>query len=342
MSQAGDALEASATRVRALLAAGDISDEKARSLLAEALYRHRVIDIEMRRYGVPEDIWPEVRGRALVTVAVKIMNSEDFRAGDESSFAAFAFHAARFAVMSAVRDERRQSGRFPLADDIPDVEDVQTPAPGSEGVLDRLDALSYNRMRGPRKTHVGALAVRVALGLPEMVRPADASARTRILGMLSEDPSLAHRVVKALAEGEDTDPLLALPWVFYDEDALRIVHRLDARVAHELARSAVEDYPRPPVRPMRRLIANVVSMSEDPAWKELAPALVEAFVMTECDSMRSDPAELDELLARALAAPGAPIGTSPVVALRKLRETLISYVPVPKRQDIEQTKKDTE
>lgn len=325
--------------LRSSLDSGSITDAQARAQLADATFRANIVVIAMRRLTVGADIWSEVLSRATTALTVKIMDPQSFdfdrRRPDGSpvSFASFIFNAAGYAVRQAVRDERSQRGRFPVSEDIPDVEAEPEAVAKDYPVLERLEDLSFSRMRGTKRTHVGALALRVAFGLPDILRPADARARQDLLRSLT--PGAALSTVLALLAGDDVDPLLALPWAHYDADALRIVNELGSESAHALAASAAEDLPRPPQRPMRRFVRDVIRAGDGPAWEEFAAELAEEFMLAECDSDECDAARLDTLVREASNWPGAPLGDSRVVVWGRLRSILLTHVPMPGRSDIE-------
>lgn len=347
--------------------------------LAEEAFRVDIPGIAIASVRVPADEFQEVRGRVAETLTVKILRRPEEGGYDlfrlsrgrdtPASFSSYAFHTARSIVWSALRDERRQASTTTSRVDPDDLAEALPPSPSAEHVCEERDngvlastvltalgAVSWGRMRGARRTHVSALAARVALGLPENVRPSSAHARATIRSKVDADPGLALDSARHVLMGEVVHPDVELVWEGWDADALGTVIGLGRALARGLVLAAVEDYPRPAARPLAALVRQVTDLGDATRadWVALAADLVRSLVAVECESIspysvsagqrahreailseaEGDRAAWPERLARAVAWPGAPLGSTPVVAAEYLRTLLLDFIPVPTRDQL--------
>jgi hypothetical protein len=157
------------------------------------------------------------------------------------------------------------------------------------------------RMNGlGRRGHIGAIALRAAYGLPELVRP-EMLDREYVRQELEADERLAQRAAAAMlslvtayedeAQQKIDDRLLAL---FDDFTAHQLQLLVDkpATVAHLLAVDAVSQYPRPNRDAVEQAISLMVSVSgndvDRKSSREFRPSakrLVDAWVASECEAV---------------------------------------------------------
>lgn len=230
--------------------------------------------------------------------------------------------------------------------------DRDTHAAHVDGTVGDLVEEFTTRAKGMRETDralASAETLCVGLGVQPALRPESMADRDHCLVALQDDPMLAHRSLRAfraLVCGDDADGvgdiddrLLAL-WDDQSEDSLEELLSRSPNVTHLIALAAVSPLPRPPKKVIAkvRTLACALPGQRDPRWRELASVLVDAYVASEYEPFsqyatmsadakqativghRIDRSRLEDLLARAVRHPGAPMGDHPRRVLATLAE----------------------
>lgn len=126
--------------------------------------------------------------------------------------------------------------------------------------------------------------------VPALIRPRPAE-RTRLIALLTADPTLAHRSVKAMTAAVETgsmpDPidqgLLAL-WDDYSFAHLQDISSADTKVASVLVEDILADRAHPHRVTLRAFRAAVRAMGTGTGWTKLAEECCAAFVAQEFEA----------------------------------------------------------
>lgn len=292
--------------------------------LADGAFRADVVGRVARQLGVDARIREDVCSRAWLVVVDRVLAG--VWDGSRGRFSSFVWGLARAVISrSAVRDEVRSSRAVPVADVWVDGEYVPVDM-ALEVVASNVDRLNVSRMRGSKRVLARACALRVAFGLPDVLRPRDEGARRAALDVLVGDECAGLRAVRAVREGRVWCAGVESVFARWDGDALEVVDALGVQCAQVLALSGVVDLPVPNVRRMGALVRLIVSAGDESAeWGVLAERLADWVVASQCGEFSG---EDRGVLVEAAGFRGAPLGGCVRDVEDALVELLWVVVPV--------------
>ena len=301
------------------VAAGQLDEFQARTLISEQLYRSRIAKtVAKEKYLHNRQDLEDLISEMDELLRTKVMQDDGAglnleRLTEGASALGWARQLLRSARQSLMRNiTTKNRGRLTLVDSTPGTANyTDTPVskaqhvfrsveaddadPGESGERRMHEALEWlesnlRHLRQNKKTAFDLKALLYVYDLPEPARPR-LPERLRLRALLEEDETLAYASAMAMfrladlqTEVAEADPGMMAIWDDYAHHHLEAVISSDHRVAYAVVSAALQDRPRPSRSVLRTFRASVKAFGTGPGWPRLAGEVVDSFIAQEFEA----------------------------------------------------------
>lgn len=346
--------------------AGFYTEVEAREIVAGVLIYGRVLEEVVRGAQVSPHLIDEIREGVVDNLIVKILTEGsatfDLSIQLTTSASGWVRKHANNQVMQQIRDVKRSVRRngtpiepakltevVPNADVVYDDHDALFDGDEKQRLCEQF-AVERHGLRGKPRTRTTVEQSSEMFAIPLAVRPAYYKDRDQMAKILAGNKNLAYRSLETFAAivyglgddpdvvNRDIDERFMSLWDDYSEADAEALLAQSSMFAHAFARYAVETLVRPPKKAINRMRTVAGKLATGREWRQLAWALVESWVDTECDPVSEfsvatveqqdnsrkgyvvSRSRWDEFVSRAARHPGAPLGDS----IEKVQDSLLA------------------